>query len=105
MDRGVAGVDVEGCGVAAGWGGVARGAAGVGCAGGDDAAGLYRRALEARNLHVVAELIVAAALGREESRGAHYRNDFPLRRECGAALGDGEGRAAVCGLGWRLEQD
>jgi L-aspartate oxidase len=39
--------------------------------------GLSRRALEARNLHTVAELIVAAALGREESRGAHYRNDFP----------------------------
>jgi L-aspartate oxidase len=36
-----------------------------------------RRAVEARNLHLVAELIVAAALGREESRGAHYRNDFP----------------------------
>jgi L-aspartate oxidase len=40
--------------------------------------GLFRRALEARNLHVVARLIVASALGREESRGAHYRNDFPL---------------------------
>jgi L-aspartate oxidase len=40
--------------------------------------GLYRRALEARNLHTVAGLIVASALGREESRGAHYRNDFPL---------------------------
>jgi L-aspartate oxidase len=40
--------------------------------------GLFRRALEARNLHVVAGLIVASALGREESRGAHYRNDFPL---------------------------
>jgi L-aspartate oxidase len=40
--------------------------------------GLFRRALEARNLHTVAELIVASALGREESRGAHYRNDFPL---------------------------
>jgi L-aspartate oxidase len=40
--------------------------------------GLYRRALEARNLHAVAGLIVASALGREESRGAHYRNDFPL---------------------------
>jgi L-aspartate oxidase len=40
--------------------------------------GLYRRALEARNLHLVAGLIVASALGREESRGAHYRNDFPL---------------------------
>jgi L-aspartate oxidase len=41
--------------------------------------GVFRRALEARNLHVVAEMIVASALGREESRGAHYRNDFPLR--------------------------
>lgn len=41
--------------------------------------GMFRRALEARNLHTVAELIVAAALGREESRGAHYRNDFPER--------------------------
>jgi L-aspartate oxidase len=43
--------------------------------------GLYRRAIEARNLHTVAELIVTSALGREESRGAHYRNDFPLRDE------------------------
>ncbi|WP_158943087.1 L-aspartate oxidase [Granulicella sp. S190] len=43
--------------------------------------GLTRRAVEARNLHVVAELIVASALGREESRGAHFRNDFPLRNE------------------------
>jgi L-aspartate oxidase len=41
--------------------------------------GLFRRALEARNLHAVAGLIVASAQGREESRGAHYRNDFPLR--------------------------
>jgi L-aspartate oxidase len=40
---------------------------------------MFRRALEARNLHVVASLIVASALGREESRGAHYRNDFPER--------------------------
>jgi L-aspartate oxidase len=40
--------------------------------------GLFRRGLEARNLHAVAGLIVASALGREESRGAHYRNDFPL---------------------------
>lgn len=41
--------------------------------------GLFRRAVEARNLHVVASLMVASALGREESRGAHYRNDFPER--------------------------
>jgi L-aspartate oxidase len=43
--------------------------------------GLYRRALEARNLRIVAELIVASALGREESRGAHFRKDFPLHKE------------------------
>lgn len=41
--------------------------------------GMFRRALEARNLYIVAELTVAAALGREESRGAHFRNDFPER--------------------------
>jgi L-aspartate oxidase len=41
--------------------------------------GLTRRALEARNLLAVAEALVQAALGREESRGAHYRVDFPER--------------------------
>ena len=40
---------------------------------------LTRRELEARNLLVVAEAIVQAALGRQESRGAHYRMDFPER--------------------------
>ncbi len=40
---------------------------------------ITRKALEARNLLVVAEAIVQAALGREESRGAHYRTDFPER--------------------------
>ncbi len=45
--------------------------------------GLFRRGVEARNLHVVAGLIVAAALGREESRGAHYRNDFTVRSAVG----------------------
>jgi L-aspartate oxidase len=42
-------------------------------------AGLGRRALEARNLLTVAETIVQSAQGREESRGAHYRMDFPER--------------------------
>ena len=41
--------------------------------------GISRRALEARNLLVVAGAVVQAALGREESRGAHYRTDFPRR--------------------------
>jgi len=38
-----------------------------------------RASLELENLHAVAELIVLSALAREESRGAHYRNDFPRR--------------------------
>ena len=38
---------------------------------------LTRRAIEARNLHIVAAIIVSSAIAREESRGAHYRNDFP----------------------------
>lgn len=36
--------------------------------------------LELRNLHAVAVLIARCALAREESRGAHYRLDFPAPR-------------------------
>jgi L-aspartate oxidase len=38
-----------------------------------------RREYEARSLARVARAIVVCALAREESRGAHYRNDFPQR--------------------------
>jgi L-aspartate oxidase len=38
-----------------------------------------RREYEARSLERVARAIVTSALAREESRGAHYRNDFPRR--------------------------
>ena len=41
--------------------------------------GLSRRAVEARSLLTVAEVMVQAALFREESRGAHYRLDFPRK--------------------------
>lgn len=43
--------------------------------------GLSRRAIEARNLHAVASMIATSAQARQESRGAHYRNDFPQRDE------------------------
>lgn len=38
---------------------------------------LVLRWSEARNLLLVARLVALAALDREESRGAHYREDFP----------------------------
>ncbi len=41
--------------------------------------GFTRRAVEARNLYTIASVIVASATARQESRGAHYRNDFPQR--------------------------
>ena len=36
-----------------------------------------RAQYELRNLHCVAQLIARCALAREESRGGHYRSDFP----------------------------
>jgi L-aspartate oxidase len=38
-----------------------------------------RADFELRNMHHVAYLIAAAALAREESRGAHFRTDFPQK--------------------------
>jgi L-aspartate oxidase len=40
-----------------------------------------RRAFEAQNLHALGLLVARSALAREESRGAHYRTDFPLRND------------------------
>jgi L-aspartate oxidase len=42
-------------------------------------AGTTRQEIETKNLHAVASLIVHSALRREESRGAHFRIDFPTR--------------------------
>jgi L-aspartate oxidase len=36
-----------------------------------------RRAHEAQNIHALGLLVTRSALAREESRGAHYRTDFP----------------------------
>lgn len=38
-----------------------------------------RSSFELRNMHQVAMLISQAALAREESRGGHYRTDFPAK--------------------------
>jgi L-aspartate oxidase len=40
-----------------------------------------RKALEAGNIVQTAVLIARSALAREESRGAHYRVDFPLKND------------------------
>jgi len=39
---------------------------------------------EAQNILEVARLIARSALAREESRGAHYRTDFPLKNDVAA---------------------
>jgi L-aspartate oxidase len=40
-----------------------------------------RREFEARNLQIAGLLVARSALAREESRGAHYRTDFPDHNE------------------------
>ncbi|MEW2222210.1 L-aspartate oxidase [Streptomyces sp. NPDC006990] len=55
---------------------------------------------ETTNLHLVAQVLVAAALRREETRGCHWREDFPDRddeawsRHLVVSLGTGRGGAA-----------
>ncbi len=44
------------------------------------AAAPVRLDFEVRNMHAVASLIARCALAREESRGGHYRLDFPEKR-------------------------
>ncbi len=42
---------------------------------------ISRRNCEAGNLHAVASLIVRSALARHESRGAHFRTDYPAHAD------------------------
>ena len=42
-----------------------------------DVASLESRGAQARNVVLVARLLTIAALERKESRGGHYRADFP----------------------------
>ena len=39
-----------------------------------------RQGFEADNINLLVSLIIQSALAREESRGAHYRSDFPEPR-------------------------
>jgi L-aspartate oxidase len=60
-------------------------------------------AWEATNLHLVASAIVAAALAREETRGSHWREDFPEPSE--AWRGHLILAAGPAGLGTVFEAD
>jgi L-aspartate oxidase len=44
-------------------------------------AGVDRQSIETRNLLTVGALIARSALAREESRGAHFRSDFPKHND------------------------
>jgi Fumarate reductase flavoprotein C-term len=39
----------------------------------------WNEAINTENLSVIAEMLTRSALAREESRGAHYRSDFPTQ--------------------------
>ncbi len=53
---------------------------------------LARPGLEARNMLFVGRLIVESALARQESRGSHYRSDFPSKEK-------GRGRHSIIAPG------
>jgi succinate dehydrogenase/fumarate reductase flavoprotein subunit len=67
--------------------------------GGPSLNGEWTHALNLMNLHRAAFLVAASALFREESRGAHYRTDFPEQGSvpCNVLLTKGEDGYPVLG--------
>ncbi len=65
----------------------------------DGTTGLDRERLEVRNMTLAAAGIVAAATARLESRGAHFRSDYP---ETDPALTGMHLVHAPLGDGWRF---
>jgi L-aspartate oxidase len=65
--------------------GLARGAAELSALGGRSVEAPDVAAWETTNLHTLATALVAAATTREETRGSHWREDFPERDDAGWA--------------------
>jgi L-aspartate oxidase len=61
-------------------------------------AGFTPQSAEARNMQQVALIVARSALAREESRGAHFRTDFPEKR---AACGKHSTARGNDGIGFR----
>jgi L-aspartate oxidase len=68
--------------------GIVRDAAGLqgamqvlGADAGKEHTGAALTAYDGRSIHAVVSLIARCALAREESRGGHFRSDFPVSRE------------------------
>jgi hypothetical protein len=40
----------------------------------------WNETINTENLSLIAEMLTRSALAREESRGAHYRSDFPTQK-------------------------
>ena len=63
-----------------------------------------RGGLEARNVLFVSRAVAEAALQRTESRGAHFRRDFPERDDSGwrrhSTTNPGRGRRPPSPVGW-----
>ncbi len=70
----------ENCGIARSRNGLERAIESLDRADGEHVPADNLAQFELRNMHAVASLIARCALWREESRGAHYRTDFPLSR-------------------------